>query len=191
MRRSLFLFILTCSFSVNLLAQTASLKPVILVRWTGRVLICNDPAGIYQPNSFQWYSKAKPADQFMLIAGENTQYLTNANGFNGIFKVSAVAKADGARYESDTVAVYTDVISNPFVAPNPVAAGSAMTIANAMTGDAGNSVVQVQIYSLSGAMLSSEQVNGNQIEAPKQSGYYLVKMIKSNGEFVTQRIVVK
>jgi|GEM_PF-961261 len=88
------------SGSSKLITQpsTTDIQPVIVVTWSGRMLVCNNSANDY--TSYQWYLNGQP------INGATGQYYTQENGLNGDFYV-IVKTLLGTQLQSNTVSIHT------------------------------------------------------------------------------------
>ena len=79
-------------------SSTTIFKPTISVRWSGRMLVCNNSANTY--TAYQWYLNNQS------ISGETGQYYTQENGLNGSYFV-IVTTQNGTQLSSDTLSLHT------------------------------------------------------------------------------------
>lgn len=88
------------SGSSKLITQpsTTDIQPVIVVTWSGRMLVCNNSANDY--TSYQWYLNGQP------INGATGQYYAQENGLNGSFYV-VVKTLLGTQLQSNTITIHT------------------------------------------------------------------------------------
>jgi hypothetical protein len=187
MKRIALFIIVLCAICNTGHAQTSSDKPLIVSRWSGRVLICKDSLKIY--TSFQWFKKNATTYVFDPIAGATQQYISNENGFNGTFKVR-VTTNDNKTLESDPLTITTDPTQSVAMRPNPVAPGNNVVIeSDSPSSDVG----RVQIYSLTGAKIFDRVYSESSVSipSPAQKGYYIVRIVGADGDVHTQKLTVR
>jgi len=78
--------------------STTIMKPTISVRWSGRMLVCNNSANSY--SAYQWYLDNQA------ISGATGQYYTQETGLNGSYFV-IVTTQNGTQLSSDTLSLHT------------------------------------------------------------------------------------
>ncbi|MBB3186421.1 hypothetical protein [Microbacter margulisiae] len=90
----------TISSGTSAVVQTPTndIFPVITVRWSGRMVICNNSANDY--TSYQWYLNNQA------IQGATAQYYYDSTGLNGAYYV-VVTTLKGTKLQSDSVSVHT------------------------------------------------------------------------------------
>jgi hypothetical protein len=77
---------------------TTIIAPTISVRWSGRMVLCNNSTDSY--TSYQWYLNNQA------ISGATGQYYTQESGLNGSYYVIVTAQG-GISLTSDTLSVHT------------------------------------------------------------------------------------
>ncbi len=84
--------------SAVLSPSTAIYKPTISVRWSGRMLVCNNSANTY--TAYQWHLNNQA------ISGATNQYYTQEKGLNGSYFV-IVTTQNVTQLSSDTLSLHT------------------------------------------------------------------------------------